>query len=139
MSISPEEARLIGYCGLYCHRCDWFTGEISDTAKKLLDMLEKYKAVGLLLEEHGICDVEELKRGLDWISKNAWCTGCKPGGGWPDCPVRACCVERGLSYCSECGEFPCAKFQEAPFDKCLGLLKELAELRQEEWIRRRWG
>ena len=39
-------------------------------------------------------------------AENEHCGGCHaddcPGSAW--CKVRKCCIEKGLKYCSECGE-----------------------------------
>ncbi len=38
-------------------------------------------------------------------SYGADCAGCQCKS--DDCAVKACCVEKGLSYCFECAEWPC--------------------------------
>jgi hypothetical protein len=41
------------------------------------------------------------------------CRGCREQGrGQEDgCPTRACVLERGLSFCSQCDDFPCPRLQ----------------------------
>ena len=41
--------------------------------------------------------------------KNDTCAGCRDAGctGKEWCKHRNCCIEKGLSGCWECGEFPC--------------------------------
>ncbi len=53
-------------------------------------------------EGYGICG---LVCGL--CSYNINCAGCRCKTG--ECDVKACCVEKGLSYCFECDEYPCDK------------------------------
>jgi hypothetical protein len=42
------------------------------------------------------------------------CEGCRAGGGcsfFKSCETLACSRERGLSFCSECADFPCRRLQ----------------------------
>ena len=45
------------------------------------------------------------------------CRGCRTGGGCKmldvPCPTRACVMERELSFCSQCDDFPCARLMPA--------------------------
>lgn len=42
MSLYKMEKRLIAYCGIYCRTCDWYNGTIRNSAKKLLEIVEKH-------------------------------------------------------------------------------------------------
>ncbi len=45
------------------------------------------------------------------------CRGCRVEGGCKlletPCPTRACVMDRGLSFCSQCDDFPCARLMPA--------------------------
>ena len=46
-------------------------------------------------------------------SKTPSCNGCwdKTGVCWcDDCGLRACCEEKQLDHCGECGDFPCGDY-----------------------------
>ena len=104
-----KEKDLIGYCGLYCRLCDYYTGEIRNVARRALEMIEKHAELEIFAKVSGEFSYEELKRGLRWIVNNLTpCIGaCRGGGGWDDCPLRKCCIERGVAFCYECSDFPC--------------------------------
>lgn len=43
------------------------------------------------------------------------CPGCVAAEGnmfWGECPLAACCREKGLDNCGLCPEFPCEKLNE---------------------------
>jgi hypothetical protein len=47
------------------------------------------------------------------------CDGCAQNEGplfkWClDCPIRACCAERGYANCAYCDDLPCERYAEAP-------------------------
>ncbi len=47
------------------------------------------------------------------------CKGCvnidKPF--WGECPVKACCENKGHEHCGECAEFPCKLLESFAYDK----------------------
>ena len=61
--------------------------------------------------------------------------GCRGGGGWKECPVRKCCIERNVDFCFECSEFPC-KILEEFSPHVVDRLREIKELGIENWIKR---
>ena len=51
------------------------------------------------------------------------CGGCIETMGRPfhgECPVAACCQEKGLAHCGQCGEFPCGLLTEYSCDPVHG-------------------
>ena len=45
--------------------------------------------------------------------KNLNCQGCRVDQEMiSDCPIRACPAGKGIRYCSDCSDFPCAKLME---------------------------
>ena len=138
MSIPAERKRFVGYCGDYCPTCDWHLGKIRNVAQQLLDLTEKHRELGYIAENWKTCNFEELLKGLDWLSKDVYCRGgcCRAGDGWSDCPIRKCCIEKGVDFCYECAKFPCQTLKEHPlfgleYIKCL---EEIRDTGLEEWI-----
>lgn len=52
-----------------------------------------------------------------------------------DCPLRKCCVERGIRFCYECDDFPCEPLKRFP--KRVEELKEIMEMQLENWVKRK--
>lgn len=63
----------------------------------------------------------------DWV-KGA-CAGCEDAHGPGDCFTRDCTEERGLSFCTLCGEFPCDEL----------LKREKATVLDKAWLRWKRG
>jgi hypothetical protein len=77
--------RLIRFCGADCGRCDSY----------------KHFLAG---DESGLVNPETDYR-CCWLPKDY------PGG--RDCPIRACCEEKGILFCGECGQFEgCVRMRE---------------------------
>ena len=53
-------------------------------------------------ESYGICGLV-----CSLCSYNTNCSGCKCKK--ENCEIKECCTEKGLNYCFECDEYPCAK------------------------------
>ncbi len=68
MSCFEKEAELIGYRGIYCRLCDYFTGEIRNVARRALEMVEKHGELKIFAEKTGAFNYEELVRGLKWMA-----------------------------------------------------------------------
>lgn len=51
------------------------------------------------------------------------CVGClaieKPFWG-ESCPLKACCEEKRMGHCGECGEFPCEMLNRFAYDEKQG-------------------
>jgi len=132
-----KEGELIAYCGLYCRLCDYYTGKIRESARRLLEVVEKHSELKIFAEASKACDFENLVKGVRWLSTEmSPCVGgCMGGGGWGDCPLRKCCIEKGLKFCFECEDFPCETVKR--YRNRVELLEELRELGVENWIRKR--
>ena len=51
------------------------------------------------------------------------CKGCIATNGHPfhgECPVAACCQEKGLTHCGECSDFPCEQLNQYSCDPVHG-------------------
>lgn len=146
MQNKAAEARRneVGYCGIYCRTCHWYTDAMRKPASQLLDVAKSHFEVAMWVDSKGGNSKETLK-GLEILSKSACTYNCKGGGGWDGCPVRKCCGSKGLDFCFECPEFPCESNWSEKSEhanvftsnkiKRLQLMKEIGV---EEWIRRQW-
>jgi len=111
--------KYVSYCGkYYCAFCDYYKGTIVKAAKTLLTLAERYGSLKLIANANNAYTFNEFMKGLNWLaSQNKPCKGCRFGGGWswwPDCPVRDCCIQKGVDFCYECADFPCKKLREKP-------------------------
>ena len=139
-----DDKDALNYCGAYCGQCALYTGftalreaasligEISDTHG-----LQNWIPGAFMPDAENKFDYDEFRKGLAFFSDpESWYTcrrGCKAGDGWPDCPMRKCCRERGLDICFDCGDFPCKKAEWHP-----GMIKraeEYKKLGRDEWLR----
>jgi len=63
------------------------------------------------------------------------CIGaCKGGGGWGDCPIRKCCIDKSTHFCYECKQFPCDTLDRFP--NRIEILNEMKQLGLENWIKK---
>lgn len=136
MSDYEKESELIAYCGIYCRLCDYYTGRIRDSVKDLLEIVKSHSELKLFADTAKAFDFENFVKGLEWLSnETAPCIGgCRGGGGWADCPLRKCCIEKGLRFCFECEKFPCDVVEQ--YRNRVELLNEIKKLGPENWIRK---
>ncbi|MFN2185782.1 MAG: DUF3795 domain-containing protein [Anaerolineae bacterium] len=116
------ESIMMAACGLDCGSCVIRLAPADPAAaKKLVDW---FRREGWLAEDEGMAKV---------IERKMYCTGCLGDRNthWSaDCWILACCVDqRGLSNCSECEAFACARLVEWS-GECEGYLDGLARLRE---------
>lgn len=132
-----KEGELVAYCGIYCRLCDYYTGRIRDSVDNLLEIVKSHAELKLFADTTKAFDFENFVKGLEWLSNEiSPCVGgCRGGGGWEDCPLRKCCIERGVKLCYECSEFPCETLKKFP--KHVKELSEIKNMGLESWIRRR--
>lgn len=112
-----------------------------------MEILDKNPSLKFIAENYDVCNYEELRRGLEWLSTKAYCRGgnCRAGDGWADCPVRKCCVAKGIDFCFQCEEFPCKLLSEHELfgelfgEKYVRRLREIKEEGLESWIKRNYG
>lgn len=136
MSSFEHEANLVAYCGIYCRHCDYFTDKIREPAKKLLETVEKHSELKLFAEHAKGFSYEDFVKGLKWMSAEFTpCIGaCKGGGGWGDCPIRKCCIDKNAHFCYECKQFPCDTLKKFP--NRIEILNEMKQLGLENWIKK---
>ena len=132
----------VGYCGDYCRTCHWYTDAMRKPAAQLLDLVKSHFEVALWINEKG--SSQETMKGLEILSKGACTFNCKGGGGWGGCPVRKCCIDKGVDFCFECPEFPCSQWDEkSKFSNVFNKAKKerllkMKEIGVEEWIKKQW-
>jgi hypothetical protein len=134
----------VGYCGIYCRTCYWYTDTMRKPATQLIDVIKSHSEVAGWINYKGGKSAETIK-GLEILSKAACAFNCKGGGGWDGCPVRTCCVAKGIDFCFECSEFPCEKVWSEKSEHAnvftankIKRLREMKEMGVEEWIKKQW-
>lgn len=97
-------------CGLYCGLCA-SRRRIPSRAAALRAALRQEGY------DRGYFDDPELERvfaalwqGLNRLADRP-CPGCRAGGGYPNCPVRACAREKRVVVCPLCADFPCERLK----------------------------
>ncbi len=120
-----EIKKILAPCGLNCKKCQMYEdGEIRHHAaemKRLLAAFDGYaERFSRFLPVYK--RYPEFKELLAHFSQ-ANCKGCRQGDcKYPNCGVAKCYKSKGVDFCFQCREFPCAK---SNFDPNL----------HERWIR----
>lgn len=111
-----EANQMIAACGIECFKCDML--QASNDRK-----MAEYIADWFKKERNEVVKPEDIH-----------CSGCKGDRTkhWsPDCWILKCCMDdKGLEFCCECNEFPCAKLVEwsktnKGYEAALNRLKEM--------------
>lgn len=108
-----EAVRRLAPCGLDCSRCaDCAGGEIQQLSGRLAGLLGGYARVARIKQEKlpvfaGYPQCEEMLRTF----AQAACGGCRDDDCLCPipCVVRPCTRGKGIDFCFQCGEFPCAQ------------------------------
>jgi len=91
-----KTTRYDAYCGIYCGACPVLAANVKGT-------------------------LEEKAKAWDMAAKDIVCLGCKSRTvatyGKTECVLRLCARDRGLEFCSDCEEYPCASFQTFQRDR----------------------
>ncbi len=142
MNYEEEKKRHIGFCGSYCHTCDWFTGKIRKTFQSALGMLEEYGFKRLLESK---VNLENFKLGLQILANSGICSGCKAEVAKNPvedrCKIRQCCFNKGFDLCVECSEFPCELLKTNPGVIKFHCIENLIEIREKgikHWVDKQW-
>lgn len=84
----PNMKELTAPCGIDCFNCDLYEGNLDEVKTKIYS--------------------QALKLPEDKVA----CKGCRVQGGcrlhWNNCATLDCAKEKGIDFCFECNEFPCA-------------------------------
>jgi hypothetical protein len=94
----------LAYCGLVCQTCQIYlaTREPDEVRRykmraDIAQEIEKHYGQGCRPEDVGDCD------------------GCKTEGGrlfCTECQIRMCAVEKGITNCAYCGDYPCEALEK---------------------------
>lgn len=113
----PEDYEIVkdqvAPCGLRCGECDLGNGSVAETALNLMEYIHTYDLTSWVHQLPGgdDIDLDRLDQNLMWVGRSLKCSGCLRGGGNPDCPIRLCSKEKGLSSCAQCADLEaCTKF-----------------------------
>lgn len=70
-----------------------------------------------------------LNCGLCTMHLGGYCPGCGGGEGNQSCAIARCSLDHGgIAYCFQCGEFPCARYQEEEYDSFITHRNRLRDL-----------
>jgi hypothetical protein len=87
---------MIAYCGIKCSECDaYLATQANDTLwqERLAEQWRRDYNSPEITAADVICD--------------GCSVGARHGGYCSLCPVRACAVQRGVSTCAACTDYPC--------------------------------
>ena len=109
----------LGYCGLFCGACEMFLS----TKNIRLSVLSKKE------------DIPETLLMCEGCKSKITSIYCR------NCSIKKCCMQKGISICAECDEFPCSVLKAFENDYCLhhkGLIRShesIMEIGIETYIR----
>jgi len=133
-----DNENLLTYCGLYGGACARWCGYecFRGMSALLREWLDAQGFQHWMPTESSGFNYDDFRKGLEFFSdSNSWLVCkqcCKGGDGRPDCPVRNCCIERGVEVCFDCDEFPCEKVSDNT--EMLERAIEYKMLGKEEWL-----
>lgn len=111
----PPDLRLAAVCGLYCEACSLYIATREDPAR-----------LTRLAAQFGLSEEEVA------------CHGCRSDKRGPYCRVchmEKCARQRGVDFCSACGDYPCAELKafqaERPHRR--ELWESLERIRDRGW------
>ncbi|MBN1202878.1 MAG: DUF3795 domain-containing protein [Anaerolineae bacterium] len=115
------------YCGLYCGACPVFLATADSSPDALQALAEQMNTDPETLRCYG-CKSEKTV---------TWRSGCR---------LKACARERGLEFCIECDEYPCANLVAFTIDRQYAyhtlVLKNMEVIRREgvtAWLEQQAG
>ncbi|HYE11292.1 MAG TPA: DUF3795 domain-containing protein [Patescibacteria group bacterium] len=103
--------RIIAYCGLICNECPVFLATRENDLQKKVELANQYTS-----------DTYQV------IPADINCSGCTSSCSQAfkfclECDIRLCGIEKEISNCAYCSEYPCSKlekpFENAPENKLL--------------------
>lgn len=102
----------IGFCGIWCGSCTSGNGATQKLAEKF-EALAKKSQNQLETWAPKSFNFNEFMKGLTAIHSMPLCPGCRKGGGDPNCKIRICALNKGLTDCSLCDQLlTCKNFEE---------------------------
>jgi hypothetical protein len=141
-----EAPDLLAYCGLYCGDCAGHSGDISEAARSLLDVLERYRfeRTAASLFKNEIPDYAGFREALEFVSGLTCPARCRQRED-PACCIAKCAIGKRLAGCYECDDFRrCEKLaglEELHGDSCVRNIESIRKMGPEVWVaegRRLW-
>jgi hypothetical protein len=143
--MAKTSRNLTACCGLYCGDCIPSDEELFHLVQALDQKLTEIRFD--LYSEYKTPQIPEFKEYPAFLSVlrrigQLHCPACRQGGGNPQCTIRTCVREKGLSGCWECGERSgCGLLDRlrkvhGNLDYHLDLI---AEMGPEKWFEKRKG
>lgn len=110
-----KDKEVAAVCGLYCRACSLFIASTEDPVR-----------------------LERIARMFSTTPEDVACFGCRSSKRAPvcrNCDFVACAAGRGVEFCSECTEYPCAELTEFQAAKPhrAELWEDLNRIRDEGW------
>ncbi len=146
--VKEMDPEYVAYCGYYyCRLCGYHSGKLVAAAQQLYDEAKGYRSLELIVKSKNAFDFDEFLKGLVWLAhQDHPCKGCRQGGGWswrPDCPIRTCCIEKGVDFCYQCSAFPCSTLTEGPLQEYMQRFieanRQIQRIGLKDWIKQRYG
>ena len=97
-----ERLEFVTHCGLCCELC----AERGRIPRRAAALQEAMAEEGWPFWGHTVPGFTGFWEFLEGLHASGGCSGCRAGGGYPQCQIRLCARERGLELCSECFDFP---------------------------------
>lgn len=124
----------VAYCGLCCGLC----ASRRRIPRQAAALREALRREGY---DRGYFDIPGLEQlfptfweGLNLLADRP-CAGCREGGGYSACPIRACARDRDITVCSACSDFPCPHFAMLRrYPTCLADNAHMQQVGLERWI-----
>lgn len=110
MGDNQGSAELVAYCGVYCGDCPGYKGAIADRARRLKEELEREKferAANFFSKAPELevyKDYSRFQKVLGTL-QNLRCEQTCRARTKTTCKVTACCREKKIDGCWECGDF----------------------------------
>lgn len=138
MNPQEEIKRFVGFCGAYCKKCPWFTGELRDIFKKADFALNEY---GLERRLKDKINIDDFKKRLEILKNLGICSGCKQEikerAEDDRYKIRQCAYRKGYDTCADCPEFSCQLLESHPGVIKFGCIENLKEIKEKgisEWL-----
>ncbi len=133
-----EIKKIIAPCGLNCMKCQMSAeGDIRRHSLDLKQLLGDFDGYAIrfsrFLPIYG--KYPEFKELLAHFSQ-ANCKGCRQGDcKYPNCGVTKCYKSKGVDFCFQCEEFPCAKsnFDPSLYERWIRMGKRMKEIGVEAY------
>ena len=139
-----NKKKLLAYCGLYCGDCGGFSGEITDAAINLKNVLSQYKfhLTAKCLFSEKLKEYDKFLDMLQFMTELKCKTICREEEDREGfCKVRKCCRNKGYFACFECDIYEQCEIlrkinlKELYGDSYLKNFQAIKDMGLEKWIK----